>query len=266
MIASQLNGGLGNQLFQYAIARALASRQGELPYLDLSLLLQPDSTRDFSLDGFKINAVANRQHLSRWWFHRVTKKKLAFLMEDPSMENMFPADNIFLQGYWQNRFYFDHIRELLLKEIVPVTVIESVLLSQVQGSSSIAIHIRRGDYINNNLHQVCTEKYFLDAIRHLKGEIKDPCFFVFSDDIEYCRSFLAEHPDIIFVEEESAVAAFWLMKSCKHFILSNSSFSWWAQYLNTNNKIVVAPPQWFNDPKITQSGLYYDSWKILETV
>ena len=266
MIAIQLKGGLGNQLFQYATARAWALRKNELLYLDLSLLMQRNTGNFFFLDEFKIKAKTNSNYFERWWFHNFTKKKLDLFTENPGIENLLPPDNIYLQGYWQNRSYFDDIRELLIAEIRPKAIMSTSLLSEIKKTESVAIHFRRGDYLGHPLHDICTERYFFNAIEFMRSKIKEPSFFVFSDEIEYCKNILGSVKDLIFVDEKNTVPAFWLMKNCRHFILSNSSFGWWAQYLNRDKKIVTAPPRWFNDSKIKTNGIYFPHWKIIETV
>jgi hypothetical protein len=264
MIAIRLNGGLGNQLFQYATARSVAFRIHELPYLDLSLLLQKDSRRTYQLDHFKIEAITNKSYLKRLWFHNFTKKKLAFFIENPLKQHRFPYDNILLEGYWQNHFYFDHLRELLREEIVPRKSFPMPWLANIKTSQSVAIHIRRGDYVDHPLHEVCTEKYYFKAIESVRSKINNPVFFVFSDDMEYARSLFIQEKDFVFVNEKETIPAFWMMKNCRHFILSNSSFSWWAQYLSADNNIVIAPARWFNDNQVLSTGIYFRHWEIIE--
>lgn len=263
MIASQLNGGLGNQLFQYAIVRAVAEKRGELPLLDLTLLLQKSSSHPYYLSHFNIITETNSNLLKRWWFHNFQKQGLFLVAEDNTILNSFPKTNFLLKGYWQNRFYFEAIKSLLVNEIQPIKEIESAFISKICNTESVALHIRRGDFVGSNLHDLCTEKYYINAIDFIKGQVPKAIFFVFSDDMAYCKSFLERQPNCIFVEAQNTVTAFWLMKQCEHFILSNSSFSWWAQYLNVTKKIVVAPPKWFNDSSINTSGIYLDDWKII---
>ena len=266
MIAIQLNGGLGNQLFQYATARAHALKQNELPYLDLSLLKEQNAANKFHLDSFKIKADYNLSYWQRWWFHNVTKKKLNRFTEESYKENLIPRENVYLKGYWQNRSYFHDIREKLIAEIRPVSEFSSSILSRIKKTESVAVHIRRGDYTGNDLHEVCTPLYFMNAMNFIRSQIPAPLFFIFSDDIGYCKEQIKNSDDIIFVEEKDIIASFWLMKNCRHFVLSNSSYSWWAQYLSREQNIITAPPHWFNDSRINTRGIYFSHWKIIETV
>ncbi len=263
MIAIRLNGGLGNQLFQYATARSVAFRIHELPYLDLSLLLQKDSNRTYLLDNFKIEAITNKRYLKRLWFHSFTKKNLQLFIENPQKQHLFPYDNILLQGYWQNHFYFDHLKELLREEIVPKKKFNMPWLASIKTSQSIAIHVRRGDYVGHPVHEVCNDKYYFNAIESIRSKINNPVFFVFSDDMEYAQSLFIKEKDFVFVNEKEAIPAFWMMKNCRHFILSNSSFSWWAQYLNTDHNIVIAPSRWSNENHNLKPGIYFNHWEII---
>lgn len=265
MIASQLNGGLGNQLFQYAVARAVAEKSKVLPTLDLTLLLQQNATHCFYLNQFNIQAHTNAKYLERWWFHHFKKQRLQLISENAMELNRLPKENMFLQGYWQNRFYFDMIKPLLINELTPKRQMEGPYWPQIRSANSVAIHVRRGDYIGSALHEICTDSYFQNAIHWMKSKISNPVFFVFTDDLHYCRNLFRQYDDFIFIEEQNAVRAFWMMKSCTHYILSNSSFGWWAHYLNTQVNGVVSPPRWFNDASINTTGIYFDHWKIIET-
>ena len=106
MIAVQLNGGLGNQLFQYAVARALAEKNHTTPYLDLTLLLQEQASNDFYLNQLNLKAETNESYIKRWYFNRIKKRNLITVKENASVLNTFPSDYIFLKGYWQNQNYF----------------------------------------------------------------------------------------------------------------------------------------------------------------
>ena len=171
--------------------------------------------------------------------------------------------NKFVSGSFEDKRYFDKIREQLVKELSPKQKpkIENLGLYRViNNTNSVCVSIRRGDFVTDETikktHYVCNEQYFEKAISKIEELIENPTFIMFSDDIEWVRKNINMKGKTVFYE--SGKDPIWeklrLMYSCKHFILSNSSFSWWAQYLSRNEKkIVVAPSRWYNND--FQSGL-----------
>ena len=177
----------------------------------------------------------------------------------------------FFSGGFESSKYFENVRETILKEFTPkYDKIETnkSLYSNIENTNSVCISIRRGDFLdkeNIKKHFVCNEEYFKKAVEIMKQKIDNPQFIVFSDDIQWCKENLTFPKGTLF---ESGLDPVWeklrLMYSCKHFIISNSTFSWWAQYLSRNKeKIVIAPNKWKN------SGIYDDiyekNWILIET-
>lgn len=164
--------------------------------------------------------------------------------------------NKILSGNFESPKFFDDIYSILKTEFTPKHEILSHNLNmynKIKNSNSICLSIRRGDFIENNdiskLHNVTNIQYFQNAIEIMENRIKKPVFFIFSDDIEWAKKNIKTDSPTFFERGNDPV---WeklrLMYSCKHFIISNSTFSWWSQYLSNNDgKIVIAPKKWFNN-------------------
>lgn len=177
----------------------------------------------------------------------------------------------FLSGNFEDPIYFDDVRETIVKEFTPKhPIIEKNidLLNQITSTNSICISVRRGDFKSNStfksLHSLCTKDYFLTAIEKIKCIVENPVFFMFSDDIQWvrenvntgCLTYYEDGTDPVWEKLR-------LMSACKHFIISNSTFSWWVQYLSRNeDKIVVSPSRWFNNDY--KSPLIDEKWIKIE--
>ncbi len=178
-------------------------------------------------------------------------------------------DKIFV-GQFESAKYFDNVREELLEEFTPKQEkLEKNLeiYDAIEKSESVCVTIRRGDYLteeNKKEFYVCTPEYFNQAIEVIKQKVEHPKFFIFSDDITWVKENMNFPEDSIFETGNDPV---WeklrMMYSCKHFIISNSTFSWWAQYLSRNDKkVVVAPSKWRN--KGLWNDIYQENWTIIE--
>lgn len=184
--------------------------------------------------------------------------------------------NIVFYGTFESPKYFNDIKEILQKEFTPKYGIlnkNKNLYEEIEKTNSVCVTIRRGDFVTDphfrkNLY-VCDEKYFDSAMKLMKKKIKFPTFFIFSDDIEWCKKNMKFPKNVYF---ESGDDPTWeklrLMYSCKHFIISNSTFSWWAQYLSRNNdKVVIAPSRWGNlsyKGDNVKTDIYEDCWEIVD--
>ena len=171
------------------------------------------------------------------------------------------SSDILLLGYWQSFKYFENIKDLLREEFrlksSSISKKNHELISEIKKEKSVAIHIRRGDYVSDNFFLenlgVCSLKYYLNAINHIVQRVADPCFYIFSDDPDWVMKNLKIDHRHYFVTHnlgKSDYEDFRLMNACNHFIIANSSFSWWAAWLADGiDKIVLAPDQWFvKDP------------------
>lgn len=288
MVITKINGGLGNQFFQYAAGRALAHHHQTELILDLSDLKHPspgNTPRNFELDKYPIVArVANPQEESKFRFYHGRLLRRIPLLPRPWVhirEPHFQYDphffdlpqDVYLDGYWQSYLYFDRVQDLIRSELQPLSApreLNQTLLREMHSQNSIALHIRRGDYISNAKaaihHGVCSLDYYQHAIQHMMAEIHEPHFYVFSDDLGWAKDHLIIDAPVNFVGHNSGHQAFEdlrLISHCKHQIIANSSFSWWGAWLNSNpNKIVIGPKRWFLVNKDTRT-LFPPSWLMI---
>jgi hypothetical protein len=285
VIVVKLIGGLGNQMFQYAIGRRLALKNNCRLYLDINHLKNTNNplftNREFQLNTFKTesNIVPNKI-LKKIYYP--PKKIFSFFSsqvkiikeEDQSYHEEIIKNNknIYLDGYWQTELYFMEIRKTLLKEFTPKDPLDEDNLKEIElinKTNSISVHVRRGDYVNNPLFSellgTCNVEYYKNAFEIITTKISDPSYYIFSDDIEWAKSnllFLSDKMRFININFwENSYKDLVLMNKCKHNIIANSSFSWWGAWLNNNpNKIVIAPKKWFNDESIRNKDLIPNNW------
>lgn len=287
MIIVKLQGGLGNQLFQYAACRQLAVKTGRPLFFDTSLLEQTkgsDTKRKFELDAFNINAgIADNAILERFRKTASTKNRLKrlfpFLSTGVYNEPHFHFDPLFMKikgsavvtGYFQSEKYFKPVEDTIRKELVlklPVSSATAAIQKQLSAGTSVSIHIRRGDYVHNKetekAHGSCGIDYYQKAVSIIASKAGNLQLFVFSDDMDWVKNnFYSTHP-ITFIDHNDAAHAhedLYLMSRCRHNIIANSSFSWWGAWLNNNaSKIVVAPSKWFNELAADTKDLLPAEW------
>lgn len=293
MIIVQLKGGLGNQLFQYAAGRSLSNKMNDVLKLDCSSY-DIDRLRSYRLGHFRIKAsVASNSDIrdvrSIKLFGIRIPPRQSFALEHikPSyrrrtvQESQFHYNHqftlisspVYLTGYWQSEKYFLIIREILLSEFSlksDITEEDRIILHATKTSNSVSVHVRRGDLIGdshaNAIHGVCSREYYLRGIKHLIDNTKDPHFFIFSDDLHWVRTNLDIGQSMTFVEHngpERDYADLFLMRSCTHHIIANSSFSWWGAWLSdTYGKVVIAPSKWFGLSDRNTEDLLPSSWQV----
>ena len=272
MIIARITGGLGNQMFQYVIAKSISKKNNDEFKLDISFYPN-QKLRKYELNVFNIEeniASIKETELLAGKNDIISKlkSKIGFMHSKPSTyykerelsvfdNNVFGyKDDVYLDGYWQSEKYFEYIREEILKDF---TLKESIsdeakrYLLEIKNTNSISLHVRRGDYVENShtnsVHGVCDLNYYKRAIKHLNGKINDANYYIFSDDIKWCKDNFGFLERKVFVDDtKSALDDLELMKNCNHNIIANSTFSWWGAWLNENdNKIVVSPKNWFAD-------------------
>lgn len=177
--------------------------------------------------------------------------------------------NYYVSGYWQSEEYFKDISDLLKDEIQsskPIEEKNKELLRVIQNNDSICVTVRRGDYFsdkkNRKQYEVYSNSYFVDAVKWIKQKYPDAVVVCFSDDIEWVKRNLEFNTTTFYEEGNDDVAEkLRLMSSCKHFVISNSSFSWWASYLSNRGGITVAPKRWYADNR--PADIYRNSWNYL---
>jgi hypothetical protein len=273
MIAVKLQGGLGNQMFQYATARRLALHNNTKLYMDLSGYnnqTEIDTPREYELDCFNVDKSLisiedyvlvdwglGRRSKTKQYLTNIHRRKL-WCYSNPEQgfhkEVLDLPNNTYLVGWFQSEKYFADIRDILLQDFAYThgSDKESRMLSdKISSTDSVSIHVRRGDYVTNShankFHGLASMDFYLAATKYIESHIKKPNYFVFSDDPEWCKENLKLNAPTTYVSHNTSGAEdMRLMRECKHNIIANSSFSWWAAWLNRNpDKVVVAPKFWF---------------------
>jgi hypothetical protein len=286
-VVVRLLGGLGNQMFQYSTARAVATRLGCDLKLDLSWF-GTDPDRQFALLPFNIKAqiitseCSATPHIgSVFRYGRRILRSLRFNQGGIStfVEHSFKYDSaiervsspVLLEGYFQSEKYFDSIRENIIAEFSlrdPPSLGNAKILEKISKCDAICLHIRRGDYVSNSAanayHGTCSLEYYRAGLELMVEGLSNPHCFVFSDDMGWVReNFRADIP-LTLVDINNVTAAhedLRLMAACKRFVIANSSLSWWGAWLGAREgKLVVAPLQWFTGNKNTTIDLIPDNW------
>ena len=267
LLLVDIKAGLGNQLFQYATAYALAKRTGRT----LMLVNHCGRERDFALSNYAITqpVVGNKFRLNytsrkkpAYWMHKLSGLKVQtwtdplFALDERIITDS-PADVLVLQGYWAWKEYFLDCRAELtslfthgFKDLIKSNFFEQGL------TASVAIHIRRGDYTQPENAKIFCQvpiDYYSKAIGYLDSKIKAPIYYVFTDDDEYFQRELkarflgfTDRPIILTRSDLSPSSVLFAMASCSHQITANSTFSWWAGFLNSNpEKLVIQPKNWY---------------------
>ena len=264
MIIVKLGGGLGNQLFQYACGRRLALKNNDILKLDIEAYSEKNP-RLYGLGHFNIveNFASSVEiknlrlpyglvsRCIRSFRSRILRKfNIGF---DPKILDL--KGDIYLEGFWKNERYFFDINKLIREEFTlrnPFSLAAKDASQMIFGEiCPVAIHVRRGDYVSvagtARYHGVCSQEYYRDALVYLSRRAKISRLFIFSDDIEWVKKNMKfDHP-FTFVSKEGIpdYEELLLMSYCKHNIIANSTFSWWAAWLNMNsNKIIIAPKRW----------------------
>lgn len=259
-VITKITGGFGNQLFCYACGYAVAketnrnliidtSQQDNDPYRKVDLVrLNIQYSRRITFKKKKSlfdRAICNRVKLAKEMGFLPTKikEKKPYFYQDNIFTNN--SRNIYLDGYWQSEKYFKKYRTDLLELFTPQVPFTKDRYS-VKNSPCVAIHIRHGDYVAIGCS--IDESYYDDAIAYLKRIVGENLeFLIFSDDIEYAKQFAQSHSDlkmtVVYSEEnDQTLRDFYRMTNCTHFIIANSSYSWWAAWLGkASEKVVVCP-------------------------
>lgn len=261
MIITKLQGGLGNQLFQWAYGKYLSKKYNTSLYLDIDYYMNfnhVDTKRSFSLDLFpNLNhQILNDNSISVMTLYD------NFIFTELNYNNNY---NYYLNGYWQSEKYFIEIEDIIRFELSPTFETLEKLKKNYPIENSVSMHIRRTDYVTSNgYHPVQSIDYYKNAL-DLIGNYDN--IIVFSDDINWCKENL-QFKNILFIEGNSDVEDLWLMSLCKNNIIANSSFSWWGAWLNNNkNKKIIYPSMWFcKQANLNTSHLIPNSWIKLNSL
>lgn len=282
MIIVKIIGGLGNQMFQYAYSKNL-EQKGYKVKIDISSF-ETYKLHGYQLDYYDIDLqISTKEENDKFYKNNIffkILKKIGFnfsksigeksLLFDHRLLEI--EDNNYVDGYFQSENYFKNIRETLINQFI----IKQEILNYtneikdkiVNSKNSCSLHIRRGDFINStniSIHGSCNLNYYKNAIKFLEGKEDNIDYFIFSDDINWCKENL-EMKGIVFIESEVKRLPhedIYLMSLCKHNIIANSTFSWWGAWLNQNqNKIVITPKKWFADNELERQSkdIVCESW------
>jgi hypothetical protein len=292
MILSRMDGGLGNQMFQYAMASILAQKNKDSVLIDISFFDQIEkrlghTPRKFELDifnntytfatktdilFFKQLSIFNKIKRDLGFNYPKMYKEASFSFDEKVLSLKSPA---YILGFFQSYKYFIGYENLIQKLFVfPIDKIDDSnrkIINTIKSTNAIAIHIRRGDYISdeitNQYHGICSLDYYLKAIALVTEGSKNCTLFFFSDDCEWVKQEFRDLPYSKHFIDHNTGENSWkdmlLMSSCNHNIIANSSFSWWAAWLNSNpKKKVVAPKKWFelSEKEMNTSDLTTKEW------
>jgi hypothetical protein len=272
MIMFRSTGGLGNQIFQYAVARHLAFRVGTEVVVDSGWHRGVHSgmtPRSFELFRYRVKlreatpiealwirtvggSMVGRLPVPRPWF-LCREKGFSF---DPAVLDF--KNFTVMAGLWQSDRYFRDIRDVLMEELQLREALPSKDVSlgeQARGCDSVSIHVRRGDYEASKelsrVHGLCSPGYYQEAFSIIARAVRSPVAFVFADDADWARENIRLDAPTHFVAHNGTSNAhrdLWLMTQCRHNVIANSTFSWWGAWLGSpRDRIVVAPKRWFAD-------------------
>ncbi|MGE5402747.1 MAG: alpha-1,2-fucosyltransferase [Ignavibacteriales bacterium] len=288
MIIVKLKGGLGNQMFQYAMGRMLAIKNNTSLKLDISefenkQILSHVTLRSYDLSHFNIvEEIATKEEI--YAIAKISNNIISKIINKvkPTKYKCFVAEkkygydsryldisrNTYIDGYWQSTKYIDSIRDILRNEFTlrePLCGLYKDIANKITSTNSVSLHIRRGDYVSNKvnsqIYNVCDPGYYSSAMEYINKKVSNPQYFVFSDDPEWVKENIKTR-DMFIVDENSInYIDLYLMSLCKHNIIANSSFSWWGGWLNSfKEKIVIAPEVWFKKPSYNIKDLMPSSW------
>lgn len=274
MIICRLHGRLGNQMFQYAAARAMSARLGVPVALDPREALAKGEgvlTRVFDLplsDSPRLPpARTNKPAYLAWRWLGLSPRFRRERHLDYNAEIGNWTAPCYLHGYWQSERYFAQQAAIIRTDFTFPNFTNSQnadMAARIVETNAIALHVRRGDYLALGQHAVCDEAYYLAALDTVREGIENPTVYVFSDDPNWAKSNLplpCEKVVVDFNGPETDFEDMRLMSLCQHNVIGNSSFSWWAAWLNANpDKRVAGPDRWFGDSTLSNPDILPVGW------
>ena len=294
MIIIKLKGGLGNQLFQYAFACSLAYSLHVELFLDISYFSHNEPRKHviYGLNAYNIKGIvgyypfAEKTSVSMNYLPQSSIVKYDEGIKDLFPETFYDYEIVekiedlelpaFFDGYFQQQIknnkssiitenFFKKNNKIIhenLKYKLPISDKYEKIIKDMQKYDSVALHIRHGDYENIINFGLCSSEYYEKAIKFFEKKLDNPKFFIFTEDHEWVKSnlnFNSPIKHIYFNEKIDSYSRGYaellkLMSSCKHFIIANSTYSWWGSFLSENkNKIIVTPKPWFQDRSIIET-------------
>jgi hypothetical protein len=292
VIVVKLMGGLGNQLFQYAFARALSVRRGETVLFDTSLYMTGNPDRSLEIASFAVDLpVADARDITRLSvdkrtlldrirgrvFGRDTALRGPYVGE-PSYRYsprvmQVPGNDLIFVGYWQSEKYFAEVasqvrKEIALKDGCSTRTLE--FRERIAGHRTVSVHVRRGDYVSNpharRIYRTIDPSYYFAAYRLVCSRGEGAVPVIFSDDPEWVRHDLALSKGQIVVDPVAGCAAedMVCMSECDDHIIANSTFSWWGAWLDARpGKVVISPAQWFHPGHYSMRDLLPTGWLVV---
>jgi hypothetical protein len=292
-----LQGGLGNQLFQFILGYIIAKKNKV--QLRLNIERYNSYNRQFELDKFpeihKLNISKIKNYNLFFNIYLYIHAKFCKLLKIFNLYNFinyfFPMNteifeespyiynedllkkkidkNITITGYFQSEKYFTSYRKHVLKLFRFPKIKDELIMSflyLIKNNNSVAVHIRRGDYLSNPkaryFHGILGQDYYKKSITYIRKKLKKPSFFIFSDDIHLVKKTFPffNNKNYTFINTNSAMNDLYLMKNCKHFIIANSTFSWWGAWLSTNKSKIICSPKKWSRSKSAQTDIIPKSW------
>ena len=277
-------------MFQYAFGRALSIKHKSELFLDLSWFEENNTStnRDFQLDLFNTDyCIADKKLIDFYKpivYRGLNSALIRLNIGALQLPNYFIEKGIsfnhsvhrisekcYLNGYWQSEKYFLEYKNELLSEFELKNYltkdIDNSILSKIQDTESVSLHIRRSDYnsnVNINIHGVLPISYYQKSIEIINSKFNNPSYFIFSDDIEWAKNTFDFLPgNIHFISKNPNYIDLYLNSKCKHNIIANSTFSWWSAWLNNYpGKIVIAPSNWYSNKRLNDLtfDLLPESW------
>jgi hypothetical protein len=264
MIVMRMCGGLGNQMFQYALGRRLSMDRKVPLLLDIAPFLSRgvhDVPRTYRLHFMNVTVPTslNWQIDLGKAFPPGTHIQCMGIQEQSEALNANVFDcpkTAYLAGYWQTEKYFLSIADQIRADFAlaaPLTPGRQATADLMAQSLSISVHVRRTDYLTHPgaavVHGTCSPEWYDQAMRQMADTVEKPRFFVFSDEPQWARNNLPSYENMVFVDpqpDDREYEDMHLMARCKHHIIANSTFSWWGAWLNPSpQKKVIAPKRWF---------------------
>ena len=301
MIISQLGGGLGNQMFQYAAGKAVAHRLNTKHYLDIDrIILNKSDHVIYNLNHFNISSSVVPKKVVPFIHPLSIKVKNRIRVHFPTLYSLYRSfflkqsyfksqqkedyeghgdrfwrikDNTYMEGYFQSHLFFKEINEIICNEFQLKTPLSKQGLywkEKISASSqSVSVHIRGGDYLTNSSFITLGKSYYEIARKIIDERRKKATYFIFSNDMAWAKSIFPASDAVFFIENTISAKPYedlYLMSLCNDNIIANSTFSWWAAYLNMSpQKIVITPKEYFSTVDTDESFLYPSDWIRIAT-
>lgn len=279
MVVVKLQGGLGNQMFQYACGYALAAKLGASLKLDEGSFAHDTLKRTYCLDLFGIlPVIVSDKERNAFLRPTLWDRLSAFLdprtvLREPETDWRYYAaieackGSVYLDGYWQSsrylREYEQEIKKIFSVKKLPLSAHSKPLLAQIVADESVCVNVRRGDFLTNSVIGFVGLDFYVKGYKQLSYAVTNPVFYVFSDDLAWCMEHFGFMEHVVFVGHEHAGDRFAtylkLMANCKHFLIPNSSFAWWAAWLSGTEGQVLAPAKYLQDPSY-RIDVVPDNW------